>query len=311
MRNSIGNLSLRQLRAFDAVAQAGSFVGAARALHVTPSALTETIKQLEAALGARLIDRTTRALWLTPAGATFLETARESLRLLSQGMSRLREDASPAHGQVTVAAAQSVLASVVLPALPAVRSTYPHMAITLLDERGSGVVRAVASGAADFGVGGWHPDAQSLESEALFDDRLCVVGQADVALLRKRNLSGAHLKGQPFVGLTADTALHELVRGVETLPQAAREPVLRVSNTHLLQQAVRDGLGLALATALMARQPVFAGLAFRELHEPVVQRRIHLFTRPGRSLGPAALVVREAVMKAAARLPMGRGLVRA
>ena len=58
----MSNLSLRQLRAFEAVSRNGSFVGAARELHVTQSALSETIKNLEEAVGIRLLERSTRRL---------------------------------------------------------------------------------------------------------------------------------------------------------------------------------------------------------------------------------------------------------
>jgi len=310
MLEVLNNLSLRQLRAFDAVARAGSFVRAASVLHVTPSALTETIKHLEAALGARLIDRTTRAMWLTPAGTAFLDAARESLQCLSQGVDRMRDHAAPDDGKVTLAAAQSVLATLAVPALLAVRAAYPRMAVALLEERGRDVIRLVASGAADFGLGGWHPDAESVAAQPLFTDRVGLIGPSGEPLLRKRQLRCAHLQGHVFIGLTADTAISELLRGAAELPQAAREPLLRVSNTLLLQQAVQAGLGYALVPALTARHPMVQGLTFRALEEPVIERRIHLFTRPARSLSPAAAVVRQAILEAVARLPMGNGLSR-
>jgi DNA-binding transcriptional LysR family regulator len=311
MRQAINNLSLRQLRAFDAVARAGSFVRAAGVLHVTPSALTETIKQLEAALDARLIDRTTRAMWLTPAGTTFLDAARESLQCLSQGVDRMRDHAAPDDGTVTLVAAQSVLATLAVPALLAVHEAYPRMAVALMEERGRDVIRLVASGSADFGLGGWHPDAESVAAQPLFTDRVGLIGSTGDALLRKRRLRGAHLQGHVFIGLTADTAISELLRGATELPQAAREPLLRVSNTLLLQQAVQAGLGYGLVPALTARHPMVQGLTFRTLEEPVIERRIHLFTRAARSLSPAAAVVRQAILEAAGRLPMGNGLSRA
>ena len=65
------NLSLRQLRAFDEVARQGAFAPAARALCITQSALSESIRQLEEALGTRLFDRTTRTVGLTSTRSFF------------------------------------------------------------------------------------------------------------------------------------------------------------------------------------------------------------------------------------------------
>src|SRR5258708_19710597 len=65
------NVSLRQLRAFVAVAETGSFTGAAKQLHITQSALSLLIKDLEGELGVRLLDRTTRNVRLSEVGASF------------------------------------------------------------------------------------------------------------------------------------------------------------------------------------------------------------------------------------------------
>ena len=62
------NLTLRQLRAFAAVAAAGSFTEAARQLHLTQSALSVLVRELERALGVRRFDRHTRKVSLTHAG---------------------------------------------------------------------------------------------------------------------------------------------------------------------------------------------------------------------------------------------------
>ncbi len=96
------NVSLRQLRAFVAVAELESFTGAAQQLHITQSALSLMIKDLESELGIRLLDRTTRSVRLAEAGHAFLplvvgvledlERAIESvadLRDLKRGVARI------------------------------------------------------------------------------------------------------------------------------------------------------------------------------------------------------------------------------
>ena len=65
------NVTLRQLRAFVGVADTGSFTGAAKRLHITQSALSLLIRDLEAEFGVRLFDRTTRNVRLSAVGASF------------------------------------------------------------------------------------------------------------------------------------------------------------------------------------------------------------------------------------------------
>ncbi|MGY6126859.1 LysR family transcriptional regulator (plasmid) [Paraburkholderia strydomiana] len=65
------NVTLRQLRAFRAVAEAGSFTDAAKQLHLTQAALSSLVKELEGIIGIRLFDRSTRSTKLSSAGADF------------------------------------------------------------------------------------------------------------------------------------------------------------------------------------------------------------------------------------------------
>jgi DNA-binding transcriptional LysR family regulator len=72
-------MELRHLRYFTAVADQGSFSGAARKLHVAQSAISEQLANLEHEIGAALFVRSGRKTELTPAGKAFLEEARQTL----------------------------------------------------------------------------------------------------------------------------------------------------------------------------------------------------------------------------------------
>jgi DNA-binding transcriptional LysR family regulator len=70
----------------------------------------------------------------------------------------------------------------------------------------------------------------------------------------------------------------------------------------LLQQAISQGLGVALVPALIAQHPVLQGLGFKPLAEPQVTRQVVVLRRPRRSLSPAAQVFRAAIVAQAAAL---------
>ena len=80
------NIELRHLRYFVAVAEEASFSAAARRMHVAQQVLSTQIRQLEAAVGAQLLRRTSRGVVLTPAGAAFLDSARATLAGLERGV---------------------------------------------------------------------------------------------------------------------------------------------------------------------------------------------------------------------------------
>ena len=80
------DVTLRQLRAFAAVARTGSFTRAAESLHITQSALSGLIKELESQVGVRLVDRNTRRIRLSEAGEEFRAVTTRLLRDLDNAL---------------------------------------------------------------------------------------------------------------------------------------------------------------------------------------------------------------------------------
>jgi DNA-binding transcriptional LysR family regulator len=96
------NIELRHLRYFIAVAEEASFTAAARRVHVAQQVLSSQIRQLEDTLGAQLLDRTSRGVTLTPAGASFLDGARATLATLDRATTAARNSADAISGVLSV-----------------------------------------------------------------------------------------------------------------------------------------------------------------------------------------------------------------
>jgi DNA-binding transcriptional LysR family regulator len=84
--SAMSNITLRQIEAFLAVARELKFAAAAERLHVSAPYLSQTIKQLEHALGYTLLTRTTRSVELTPAGGVFTGLAERALADLERAI---------------------------------------------------------------------------------------------------------------------------------------------------------------------------------------------------------------------------------
>jgi DNA-binding transcriptional LysR family regulator len=93
--SATSNITLRQIEAFLAVAQERKFAAAAERLHVSAPYLSQTIKQLEHALGYKLLTRTTRSVELTPAGGVFAGLAERALADLERAIQVARSTAQP------------------------------------------------------------------------------------------------------------------------------------------------------------------------------------------------------------------------
>ena len=141
--------TLRQMEAFMAVADAHSFTAGAARLGLTAQAVSQLVAELEAALGFRLLDRTTRRVSLSGAGRDFLGTAEGLLRqarALDGAADDIRQRAS---GVVRVGAPQA-LAAIVLPMLiREYRSLRPKVVVRLHDVAVEALESSVASGDVD------------------------------------------------------------------------------------------------------------------------------------------------------------------
>ena len=125
-------MDIRHLRTFVEVVQQGSFAGAARVLEMDPSAVTRAVAALEAALGARLLQRTTRRVALTEAGSGYLERVRPLLQKLTRAGDDLQDDTGQVRGVVRVTASVAYGQTVLVPLLPGLHAAHPGLEIDLL-----------------------------------------------------------------------------------------------------------------------------------------------------------------------------------
>jgi DNA-binding transcriptional LysR family regulator len=125
------NVELRHLRYFVAVAEEASFTSAARRVHVAQQVLSTQIRQLEESIGARLLERTSRGVTLTPAGSAFLDAARDTLSTLERGVTSARNSAQAVPGQLSVGLSLAASGETRTALLSAFQRTYPHVEVRL------------------------------------------------------------------------------------------------------------------------------------------------------------------------------------
>ncbi len=125
-------MDVRHLKVFIEVVYQGSFAGAARQLDLTPSAVTRAVAALEAALGARLLQRTTRKVALTEAGAAYLDRVRPLLEELDRAGDELHANTGQVRGVVRVTASVAYGQTVLVPLLRALHAAHPALEVDLL-----------------------------------------------------------------------------------------------------------------------------------------------------------------------------------
>jgi len=106
-----------ELRLLIECAHGGSLTAASKVLQITPAAASAMLKKLEARLGVRLIERSTRALQLTPAGERLLDYAQRALDLLDEGLAQVSESTGQLTGRIRLSASNDLTRRVLLPLL--------------------------------------------------------------------------------------------------------------------------------------------------------------------------------------------------
>lgn len=125
--SSIGDLTV-----FYEVATAGSFVGAANRLEMTPSGVSKNISRLETRLGVRLFNRTTRAVSLTEAGTALADQCEGILGAIDHAENLVRDLSAAPQGTLRVAASDALSCEVLIPFLKSFLGTYQDLSVTLV-----------------------------------------------------------------------------------------------------------------------------------------------------------------------------------
>jgi LysR family transcriptional regulator, carnitine catabolism transcriptional activator len=282
------NLTLKQVRAFLAVAQVGSFTGAANRLHLTQSAVSVLISELELVFGLRLFDRTTRLVQLTDAGREFQPVAAKVLEELQGAISSSRELAAQKRGRVAVAATP-LMSSLLLPgAIARFAQEQPGISVVLHDVLAGQIQPKVRDGEVDFGIGTFERSARELVAQPLMTDSLVLACPAGHPLAARRQVAWRELSGHPFIALSHDNTVGQLIN--ETLGGAGVEihPAYEVAHLWTVVGMVDAGLGVAVLPSYAHPIAQLYRIRTVRLIEPSIRRETSFLSRRGLMLSPAA-----------------------
>jgi len=278
------NPTLRQMRAFVAVAKTGNFTLAAQNLHVTQSALSGLIKELEQTLGAKVIDRSTRRITLTDIGKELYPLFSQMIDDLDGALSNVADHTHLKKGIVRIAAPQLLSCTLLPEAIAAYRAQYPDIEVRLKDTAVEGVIARVLSGEADLGIGPERGPAPPLDARVLFEMPFALVFPKGHELERQARVTWQDVARYPLISLQGQFT-ERLLDEVHVAPLKAANEVAFMTTALAMAAA---GLGVTVCMPYAAPLATLYGLVMKPLEEPVLSRRFFTYTRQGRSLSPAA-----------------------
>src|SRR5262245_20356865 len=239
-------MEIRQIEAFVAIAETGSFTAAGERVNLTQSTISQQIKSLEEQLGEALFVRGGRGVRLTDAGEQLLPRARLVLDALDQIASVFRVQGRTPPCRLRVGAASMATAYLFAPIYERFISSHPNVqllvrATTTTDE----TLKQVVTGEIDVGFIAVDVTNQALEVEAVATDEIVLVVGPQHAWADRSSIAGNALGGQPMIAFergmshrrTTDALFAKL--GVE--PKIVSE----TNDPQMVKSLVEIGLGIA------------------------------------------------------------------
>ncbi|MCK1818514.1 LysR family transcriptional regulator [Streptomyces sp. XM83C] len=279
-------MELQQMRYVVAVAETNSFTRAAQRCLVVQSALSHQIARLEQELGAKLFERTTRRVRLTPAGAAFLPAARQCLEAAERAVVEVAAAVGEVRGRLSVGLIPSVAAVDIPRALRDYRQRYPQVRISLRVGASDDLVEQVKQGAIEVAFLGLPTTSrpEGVNCRELARDRLVAVVAPDHPLADEPAVDLARLASEVFVDLPAKTAGRAQSDLAFSAAGLTRDVAFEVTNADFLARLVGQGLGVAMLPAAYVAQ--LSGVTTIEVVDAPARVEYIIWSADGRT--PAA-----------------------
>lgn len=280
--------ALRQIKAFLVVARLNNFTRAAAELHISQSALTVQVRQLEDELGVALFDRNKRRVALTQSGMELLAPLEAILVDAEAVIARTRDINGARRGLVTIAVLSSIGAHFLPQVIRKFTQLYPGVTVRVVDIVAERVIEAVLKEEVDFGISALMRPDKRLTTEMLFADRLCVFVPQNHLLTRRTSVSLRELAAYPMLVTGKSTSVREIFESALRQEGIAVCPAYEANQMATVLGMVNAGLGIAVLPEVAAGFGIGTQIRRIPISKPALRREICVVQKQGRSLSPAS-----------------------
>lgn len=280
--------TVKQLRAFIAVARTHSLAEASAQLHISQPALSVAIRNLEMAAGGPLFNRESRQLALTPEGREFLGHAEQLLRNWDQSLDAIQQRFRLQHGQLSLAAIPAFALNRLPILLQQFHRQHPDINIVLEDIVMERVVRAVQEGRAELGITFRPDDLEGMEFVPFDQDTFIAVLPPDHALAARKSLKWSDLAATPFIAMNRGSAVRHWTDSALTQCGVEARLLCEANQLNTIGQLVKVGLGISAVPSLCEAQMRNYGLVCLPLSTPAVTQEVGVLLRSRGALSAPA-----------------------
>jgi DNA-binding transcriptional LysR family regulator len=253
-------IETRQLRAFQLLAQTGSFTAAAKQMFVTQSAISHSIKALETQLDCSLLDRSGKKIALTAHGETLLRRADRILTEMHEATEELHALSRWGYGRLRVGATDTMCQYLLPGVLSEFRQSYPNCEVTIHADDTEDLLSLLDGGQVDL-VLGMRPssDLAGVDFRPLFEDELVFAVPPSHPWATGETVPADTLADERFIIYARRSPTYQLVaRHFRKLGLSAPQQT-ELGNMEAIKELAKIGMGVGVIAPWVIRDELAQG----------------------------------------------------
>lgn len=292
-------MAFDNLRLFRDIAQTRNLTRAAETNGITPSAASQHLNELEKTLGARLLDRSTRPLSLTPEGRLYSEFCRDVLRRHEEFLVALGQLRADVEGTVRVAAIYSVGLSEMSELELELNRRLPDVHLDVQYLRPEKVYEAVSADRVDLGLVSYPEPTRDIAVIDWRDEEMALAAAPSHPLAKLPRIQPEDLEGADFVAFDHDLPIAREINRYFRSHDVTVNATMHFDNLQTIKEAVMLNEGISIVPRRLLRREVVAGrIAAVPLAPPGLSRPLGIIHRKRKRFHRAAQVFLELLQQA-------------
>jgi DNA-binding transcriptional LysR family regulator len=257
-------MEIRQLKAFVAIAEEGTFTAGAVRVHITQAAISMQIRQLEIETGSRLFVRAPRRVIITEAGERLLERARAILREHDAAIDELAALNGAERGRVRIGSASAMVSADPLPQLlRALRKRYEGVEVSVASGTSEALVQQILAGELDAAFVSLPVEARGIQTEMLSEDSLVAVASPRHKLARQRVVSPYALANEKLILGERGGNTRRLIDQFFAQAGVTLKIAMELSRLSAIKRMVEEDMGVGIVPLQSVRDEVAKGTLVR------------------------------------------------
>jgi len=257
-------VEIRQLRAFVAIAESGTFTAGALRVHVTQAAISMQIRQLETEIGAKVFVRAPRHVILTEAGEQLLRRARHILREHDAALDEIAELAGAERGRLRIGSASAMVLTEQLPSiLKELRKQHPAAEISVTSGTSEVLVDQILAGEVDIAFVSLPVDVRGIKTERLSEDQLVAIASPHHKLAKQRTISAYTLAGERLILGERGGNTRRLIDQFFAQAGVSLHVAMELSRQQAIKRMVEEDMGVGIVPLQSVKDEVEKGRLIR------------------------------------------------